>query len=141
MVRRHLRGFLTAYAQGCRACARWLGTASGIVALLLQCLVFTVHQPALAAAPTPFGNPAVWCGMPKTAPQNMPAKGKTPLDRDLPCPICQTMQAADAGLAPPPILLVLPAFREFLIPPASDRPAPAAPHTDHPSPRGPPNLL
>lgn len=74
---------------------RW-GVRLGVLALLVQCLVATMHQPARAA--TPFDDPAAWCLTGDTAPAADFGHAKAPLKAP-PCAICLTLQAA-SGAAP-----------------------------------------
>src|SRR5581483_1156619 len=75
-----------------RRAAAWLG----IVALLLQTLLFATHAPASAASPVQ--EIAVWCGT-GPAPSG-PAAPSAPV-KAVVCPICQTLHAAGAALLPP----------------------------------------
>lgn len=83
----------------------------GILALLVQCLVVAVHQPAQAAPAWPFQDPAAWCGAiggdsgPELPDQTGP---KAPLHHGVFCPICTSLQAAGPGLLPVLVAFVAP---------------------------------
>jgi hypothetical protein len=121
---------------------RRTGALLGALALLVQCLVFAFHQPALAAAPSsPFLDPAAWCGPLPGSPDGAPDHGKAPLHAGLICPICQSLQAAGTGLVPPSITLALPAVTYLPASPPADEPTLLKPHCAVGNPRAPPSFL
>jgi Protein of unknown function (DUF2946) len=90
---------------------RRVGATLGVLAILFQCLVLAVHQPAQAAPLLPFQDPGAWCGaLADTASGTLPDDGipKSAPHAPLVCPICQTLHVAATGLLPVLVALVLP---------------------------------
>ena len=139
---RRYKGILTARQRGWRHAARRLGATVGTLALLLQCLVFVAHATTQAQAQvSPFNDPAAWCGMPEMAPAGLPDQDKSPLRTGPLCPVCQTVQAAAAGLVPPSVVLLPPSHVELAPLRVVDGAPPATRGHFSASPRGPPILV
>jgi len=117
---------------------RRVGAWLGIAALLIQCLVVAFHQPAQAAALSPFQDPAAWCvtsagDVPGPAPDH-----KAPLHTSIVCPICQVLQACSAGLVPSSAPLVVPASIRLQSQPLPEHQTPSPLGHLSANPRGPP---
>lgn len=90
---------------------RRVGATLGVLAILFQCLILAVHQPAQAGPFSPFQEPGAWCGaLAGNASSTLPDDGapKSAPHGALVCPICQTLHMAATGLLPVLVALVLP---------------------------------
>jgi len=122
---------------------RRMGTTLGVLALLVQCLVFAFHRPAQAAPLSPFQDPAAWCfsigGDNSTGPDQdtAPASHKTAMV----CPLCQTLQAASAAVPSLGFALVEPSLQVVAVATPATSAPPSAPDRRTSSPRAPPTLI
>jgi hypothetical protein len=126
-----------------RRVVRRLGATLGVLALLVQCLVFAFHRPAQAAPLSPFQDPAAWCFSvsadgPAGPDQNT---APTPHQGAMVCPICQTLHAAGAVVLPPDFTLVAPLLSSSVVLPPATAPPLASRDRLTSQPRAPPTLV
>jgi hypothetical protein len=120
-----------------------MAASLGVLALLVQSLVFAFHRPAQAATVLPFQDPAAWCLAIGTGNPVAPDQDKAPDQHKsaMVCPICQTLQAAGAAMLAADVVLVAPvASSPAILLPRSAAP-PSAPDRTTSSPRAPPALI
>jgi hypothetical protein len=110
-------GILTPRRYGRWRALRRAGAVMGVLALLLQCLVVAVHQPAQAGPLLPFQDPAAWCGTIAADDSSQLPDPGAPRHARVVCPICTSLQAAGPGLLPVQAGLVVPLSVRLPAPP------------------------
>ena len=141
---RNIGGIFTPRPYGRWASVRRTGAVLGVLALLLQCLIVAVHQPAQAAVPSPFDDPHAWCVASGGDGPALPDGGipKVPPHAGVICPICVSLQAAGPGLLPVLVAFALPlAVAQPISSVVADATAPEPFGQSAANPRGPPVSL